>query len=117
MSIIRALLIGSLLCLSAAPVAAQDATAAIEASEFGDNSAFAADNGVCDDPRFVGAGMSEAPSTLAETHDAADCSAAYEAGTIDFAETDRSLHPEGPLSILLRLKTISEGGGKIVELN
>lgn len=52
--------------------------------EFGDDSSDYANDGECDDPRLVGPGTA---STLLESdreHDATDCRAAYEAGTVTF---------------------------------
>ena len=50
---------------------------------FGDNSSAFANNGICDDPRFVGEARSEITSEEHSGKDAADCLAAYSVGAID----------------------------------
>lgn len=52
------------------------------AVDFGDNSSVWANDGECDDPRFEGSGMAAASLDEDRRRDAADCRAAYEAGTI-----------------------------------
>ncbi len=50
---------------------------------FGDNSSDWANDNECDDPRFVGNGMTQTPLLEADRgHDANDCQSAYDAGTI-----------------------------------
>ncbi len=63
--------------------AASTAPAAVSGIDFGDDSSTWAHDGECDDPRFRGEGMS-APPLLAENEgaDAADCGAAFKAGSI-----------------------------------
>ncbi len=53
--------------------------------DFGDDTAIWANDGECDDPRFVGEGMSPAPVEADTGHDASDCKAAFDAGTIALA--------------------------------
>ncbi len=50
---------------------------------FGDNSSALANNGICDDPRFVGEARSEITSEAHRGKDAADCLSAYRVGAID----------------------------------
>ena len=50
--------------------------------DFGDNTSSYADDDQCDDPRFQGPGTASTLLDSDELHDAADCKAAYEAGTI-----------------------------------
>lgn len=50
--------------------------------EFGDNSSAFANDGECDDPRFEGDGMAVVSFDEDIAHDANDCRAAFEAGTI-----------------------------------
>lgn len=52
---------------------------------FGDDSGEWAHDGECDDPDFVGAGMTAKPSPESRLHDASDCRAAFEQGTIALA--------------------------------
>lgn len=52
--------------------------------DFGDNEGIFADDGECDDPRFEGQGPMAILSESNRGHDAADCRAAYQAGTITF---------------------------------
>lgn len=58
------------------------ASAPIATVDFGDNSSVWANDGECDDPRFEGNGMAAATLDEDRGRDAADCRAAYEAGTI-----------------------------------
>jgi hypothetical protein len=55
---------------------------ALAAPDFGDNTSRWANDHECDDPRFAGAGAAEQVLEADRLHDAADCRAAYEAGTI-----------------------------------
>jgi hypothetical protein len=50
--------------------------------EFGNNTSSYANDGECDDPRFVGPAMAYAPQETDEFRDANDCREAFEAGTI-----------------------------------
>ena len=62
--------------ISGAPAVAQNI-------RFGDDSSEWANDGECDDPRFQGAGMTTTPLLDQDIlHDATDCRAAYNAGTI-----------------------------------
>ncbi len=64
-----------------APLLAAPALA--QAPDFGDDASRWANDGECDDPRFAGAGMAQTPLLDADTgHDATDCRAAFEAGTV-----------------------------------
>ena len=54
-----------------------------EAPDFGDDDSDWANDDECDDPRFVGTGMTDTKLLQDDIlHDASDCRAAYEAGTI-----------------------------------
>ena len=50
--------------------------------DFGDNTSSYASDDRCDDPRFEGPGAASVLLESDERHDAADCKAAYEAGTV-----------------------------------
>lgn len=50
--------------------------------DFGENNALWANDGECDDPRFMGSGMASMPDDVYMFQDAADCIAAFDAGTI-----------------------------------
>ncbi len=51
--------------------------------DFGDDDGMYAEDGECDDPRFVGNGMTDTPLLESDRlHDASDCQAAYQNGTI-----------------------------------
>jgi len=61
----------------------QWATAPAKDVDFGDDDSMFAEDGECDDPRFIGDGMTD--TTLLESdrlHDASDCQTAYQKGTI-----------------------------------
>ncbi|MFC3703969.1 hypothetical protein ACFOOL_04290 [Devosia honganensis] len=62
------------------------ALAQTDAVDFGDDSSEWANDGECDDPRFVGAGMAVELIDADLRRDASDCRAAFEAGTIALAE-------------------------------
>ena len=63
--------------------------------DFGDDSYGWADDGNCDDKRFVGEGMSRAPyMPFAVAADASDCRAAWDAGSVTW-RTDESLGLKG----------------------
>lgn len=54
------------------------------APDFGDDDSDWAEDGECDDPRFVGEGMTTTKLLDEDIlHDAADCRAAWDAGTIE----------------------------------
>ena len=62
-----------------------DATvAATPAIVYGDDSVSWNNDGECDDPRFEGPGVADAPGADGRLHDATDCRAAVEAGTATF---------------------------------
>jgi hypothetical protein len=71
-----------------APALAQDAPAAPTATagdtgiDFGDDTSQWANDGECDDPRFAGAAAATELLEADNGHDATDCRAAYEAGTV-----------------------------------
>jgi len=66
---------------------AQPNAAAQEGSiDFGDDASEWASDRECDDPRFVGAGAAENNVDADTSHDATDCRAAYEAGTVTLNE-------------------------------
>ncbi|MFD2647766.1 hypothetical protein ACFSX5_08190 [Devosia albogilva] len=67
------------------PVAAT--TTSSPGVDFGDNTSEWANDDECDDPRFTGTGMAAETWDDNEGHDAADCQAAFEAGTITLIET------------------------------
>ncbi|MBE0581300.1 hypothetical protein [Devosia sp.] len=52
--------------------------------DFGDNSSEWANDGECDDPRFTGTGSAAETLDVDILKDAADCQAAYDAGTVTF---------------------------------
>lgn len=54
----------------------------IDGFDFGDDGNFYAGDGECDDPRFAGNGMGAKPNLSGIRHDATDCMAAWQAGTI-----------------------------------
>ncbi|MCB9992282.1 MAG: hypothetical protein H6873_01355 [Hyphomicrobiaceae bacterium] len=54
----------------------------IDGIDFGDNTALWSNDGECDDPRFEGTGMAASVDEADSGHDATDCMAAYQAGTI-----------------------------------
>ncbi len=54
--------------------------------DFGDDSSDWANDGECDDPRFVGEGTAAVTTEADRMRDASDCRAAYEAGTVQLAE-------------------------------
>ncbi len=56
--------------------------------EFGDNTSSYADDDQCDDPRFEGPGAAITLLDSDREHDANDCKAAFEAGTIVLREDD-----------------------------
>ena len=62
---------------AALPALAQDTQI-----EFGDNASEWAEDGECDDARFTGEGMAFQPTEAEIMHDATDCEAAFNAGTI-----------------------------------
>lgn len=58
---------------------------AIDGINFGDDSSQWAKDGECDDPRFVGEGMTSTPLLAQDIKaDASDCAAAYRAGKLKF---------------------------------
>ncbi len=90
-------MLGILLSVGLSPVFAQDkidkknppvaATATSSAGiDFGDNTSEWANDDECDDPRFTGTGMASETWDDNEGHDAADCQAAFEAGTITLTD-------------------------------
>ena len=58
------------------------ASASDEQTDFGDDASVWANDGECDDPRFVGVGMGLTDSAEDQGHDATDCSELYEARLI-----------------------------------
>jgi hypothetical protein len=68
--------------ISAAPAMAQDI-------DFGDNTSTWANDGECDDSRFVGDGMTSTPLLDEDIgHDANDCRTAFEGGLLTLAATE-----------------------------
>lgn len=67
----------------------------VDGVEFGDDTGQWANDGQCDDPRFVGAGHSGVNSSEHNRADATDCAAAFRAGTIQ----ERPQIPAGGLVI------------------
>ena len=61
--------------------------------DFGSNTSRYADDGECDDPRFAGPGMAVETWGENEGHDAADCRAAFGAGTISEIPADAAVDP------------------------
>ncbi|WP_404401225.1 hypothetical protein [Pelagibacterium halotolerans] len=77
----RTILGGAILALAltlSGPAWAQDDI------DFGDNTSTWANDGECDDPRFEGEGAASVTSPVDQGRDAADCQAAYQAGTVTF---------------------------------
>ena len=102
-------MLGILLSVGLSPAFAQDkidkknppvaATATSSAGiDFGDNTSEWANDDECDDPRFTGSGMASETWDDNEGHDAADCQAAFEAGTITLkdAGTDTAAGTAAP---------------------
>lgn len=58
----------------------------IDAIDFGDDTSEWANDGECDDPRFTGTGSADELLEADIRHDATDCKAAYEAGTVTLAD-------------------------------
>ncbi|MGB3337027.1 MAG: hypothetical protein WBA73_07610 [Devosia sp.] len=63
-------------------------TTTTAAIDFGDNSSEWANDGECDDPRFTGSGSAAETLDVDILKDAADCEAAYDAGTVTFEGSD-----------------------------
>lgn len=73
------------------------APALAQAPDFGDDASPWSSDGECDDPRFQGAGMAQPP--LADTdvgHDATDCRAAFQAGSVALAAPAGAAAPVRP---------------------
>ncbi len=80
---ISRVLVSAVIGLAAWPAVAQVAEKPVM---FGDDTSEWANDGECDDPRFIGDGMTSTPLVEADRfHDATDCRAAFEAGTIRLA--------------------------------
>ena len=62
-----------------------DAPAVAADIDFGDDSSEWANDGECDDPRFVGAGSAAETVDIDISKDATDCKAAFDAGTVTLA--------------------------------
>lgn len=63
--------------------------------DFGDDTSRWANDGECDDPRFVGTGMSEGTSLNDDIgHDATDCSAAWRGGKLQLADASDEAAPD-----------------------
>ena len=114
---LRALVLATVLCLGGTSlVEAEEASAGSDAFSFGDDASEHALNGTCEDPRFVGGGMSE-PDEAALMHDAKDCMSLFAAGDIDISEEARSIHVDGPLDMIEILTRVGKGSGKVIELD
>ena len=89
-TILHGSLLGLVLAMGlAAPAFAQnDRPAAAADIDFGDDSSDWANDGECDDPRFTGEGAAEELIDADRMHDATDCQAAFEAGTVTLAEEE-----------------------------
>ena len=61
--------------------------------DFGDDESQWNNDGECDDPRFVGAGVAETLLDIDRGHDATDCRTLFQAGTIQLASTPSSAAP------------------------
>jgi hypothetical protein len=72
--------------------------AAAQSVDFGDDTSIWAMDGECDDPRFVGEGMSDDPQEADILADASDCAAAFDAGkvTLDPAMADAQVPADRP---------------------
>ena len=75
---------------------AAPATTTTAAIDFGDNSSEWANDGECDDPRFSGTGSAAETLDADILKDAADCKAAYDAGTVTFDGTDGPVATTAP---------------------
>jgi hypothetical protein len=63
--------------------------------DFGDDASRWAQDGECDDPRFMGAGMSEGVSLADDIgHDATDCRTAWRDGAITLVDEDNVAMPD-----------------------
>lgn len=63
---------------------------------FGDNQSSWANDDECDDPRFAGVGMAGSTAEEDRFHDATDCRALYQAGSIRLIDAPESVYyPEG----------------------
>lgn len=70
---------------SAAPANTTDPTTS-SVIDFGDDTSDWAKDGECDDPGFTGPGSAEELLEVDRGHDATDCQAAYQAGTVTLAD-------------------------------
>ena len=72
--------------------------AAAQTVDFGEDSSIWANDGECDDPRFIGEGMSAGPRQADIRADATDCAAAFDAGkvTLDPAMADTQFPADRP---------------------
>jgi len=72
--------------------------AAAQTVDFGADSSIWANDGECDDPRFIGEGMSADPQEADIGADASDCAAAFDAGrvTLDPAMADAQVPADRP---------------------
>jgi len=69
------------------------ATPAVPAIDFGDDSSQWANDGECDDPRFVGPASATELLDADIAHDATDCQTAFEAGTVAIADGEQMSTP------------------------
>lgn len=80
---ISRVLVSAVIGLAALPATAQVAEKPVM---FGDDTSEWANDGECDDPRFIGNGMTNTPLVEGDRfHDATDCQTAFDAGTIRLA--------------------------------
>ncbi len=71
--------------------------AAAQEIDFGDDASPFANDGQCDDSRFVGPGMTSTPLLVSDIrHDATDCRLAWEAGLLQLAEGASEAQPVRP---------------------
>jgi hypothetical protein len=76
---------GTVTLIAEEPEPDGDADAARDEVDYGDDSGAWANDGECDDPRFVGEGMAAFPNASHLRADANDCREAVQAGTVTFS--------------------------------
>ena len=80
------------LVITERPVPWQGDTVAAGDIDWGDNASPYASDRVCDDPRFVGPGMTRRLLESDRHHDAEDCRRLYEDGRVALADPDAPIH-------------------------
>ncbi len=72
--------------LKIAPVIPVHQRITVSGIDFGDDESAFANDGECDDPRFTGEGGAVNPQEVNRSHDASDCLAAFQAGSVTLAD-------------------------------